>query len=341
MKKIVYFDILKIISIIFVILIHVLGEFFYIYNYNSFNYKLIVILESICRFSVPMFYMISGALFLNENKKITIKDMLKKYLPNILLLYIFWNTTYSIIDTCILKHETITLNIILQTIINTILGHKVYQFGFLIVIIGFYLCVPILRLITNKKNKKELEYLIILLLIFSGIIDFLPLFTNINISYPILFSGYIIYFILGYYLSTFELSKRTTKIIYILSSLSLISTILITIYYSNKNQLQYDLFMNYLTIFNITYSCGIFIFIKNITINIKDNKIIKFLKDTYFGIFAIHGLILGLCYKLKLFELKIPLIPKIILITIIIYLICLLITYIMKKIPIIKKLVRG
>ena len=100
-KRVIYFDILKAIAIIFVILIHVVSEHWDTLDVNSGSFVSLSLLDSVSRFCVPLYFMISGAIFLNEEKKITIKDILKKYIPRILLIFIFWNMAYTLIYYCV------------------------------------------------------------------------------------------------------------------------------------------------------------------------------------------------------------------------------------------------
>ena len=47
------------------------------------------------RFSVPIFLMCSGVLFLNK-KELTYNDILKKYISRLLIAFIFWNCIYAL-----------------------------------------------------------------------------------------------------------------------------------------------------------------------------------------------------------------------------------------------------
>lgn len=79
-NRIIYYDILRTISIIAVIVIHVIGN-----TINTFNLSGIpmVVYKSIWQlmyFAVPMFVVISGGIFLNPEKDINLKDLYKKYI---------------------------------------------------------------------------------------------------------------------------------------------------------------------------------------------------------------------------------------------------------------------
>ena len=260
-KRVLYFDILKAIAIVFVILIHVISEYFSTLSVSSVDFLVLTILDSISRFCVPVYFMISGALFLNEEKKITIKDVLKKYIPRILLIYVFWNLVYSFLDLIVNK-ATITCSTVGNIILDTILGKGIFHLYFLPIIIGFYLCAPIIKNITKKENRNILKYLLVILFVFLGFSGVLRYLFNISISYSILFGGYLIYFILGYYLNTFEISKRNTRIIYILGFIGLLITSICTLIFSKVNGIT-EVFFKYNSFNVIMYSAAIFLFAKN------------------------------------------------------------------------------
>lgn len=337
-KRVIYFDILKAIAILFVILIHAVSEHWDTLNVNSGSFVSLSLLDSISRFCVPVYFMISGAIFLNEEKNITIKDILKKYIPRILLIFIFWNMAYSLIYNYI-NDRVIDFAFVSKTFLHTLLGEGVFHLYFLPIIIGFYLCVPLLRKITTKDNRNILLYLIILLTIVFGSERLLLYFFDASVSYTLLFGGYLIYFILGYYLNTFDINKKNTNIIYILGIGGLLITFLGTIITSRVNGIT-DVFFKYDTFNVILYSSCIFLFAKNNFKKIND-KLLSVLSKTNFGIYLIHGLVLGGLEYIGVFNKldSTSITLSVILNTILIYIISIISVFILIKIPFIRRLV--
>ncbi len=337
-KRVLYFDLLKIVSIIFVVLIHVISEFWSFLDVNSNSFIVLSILDSISRFCVPIYFMVSGALFLNEEKKITIKDVLKKYVPRVLLLFVFWNLTYSFLYI-IFDSRTITINTVYNVFLDTILGDGIFHLYFLPIIIGFYLCLPILKQITKKENRNILKYLIILLFIFGGFNRIFDYLFNVTISYTIVFGEFLIYFILGYYLNTFDISKKNTKLIYAFGIIGLVITLFGTIISSKANGIT-DVFFKYDTFNVILYSSSVFLFAKNNFVRFNE-KVLKILTQTNFGVYLIHGLILGFFEYIGLFGkiANVSIALSVLLNSIIIYLMSTLCVYVLIKIPYIRKLV--
>ena len=340
-KRILYFDALKILSGIAVVFIHVISQYWYNLGITTRSFNTLTFFDSLCRFCVPIYFMISGALFLNEEKNITIKDIFKKYILKIFIVYVFWNICYGTLEEIIMKNNQVTIEILAKILIGTILGKKYFQLGFLVTIIGFYLCVPVLRLITKKENKKILEYLIIILFIFTSLNNTVSALLGIYLLYPLVFGGYLLYFILGYYLHNFELSKKAKKTIYILGVVSALLTAIFTIVHSKTIGYPSEVFFNYISFNVIMFTSALFVLFKNNFKLVKEKtiKILSVLSDTYFGIYILHGLVIGFYLKLGLFDLNLPIPLLTIIIAIIVYITSLIASYIMGKIPVIKKLI--
>ena len=91
-----YLDFLRLVATLGVIFLHVSAKEYHMY-FLTYDWYLSVIGDSMVRWSVPLFVMISGALFLNPDKNITYKDILKKYIPRLLIAYVGWSLIYTIL----------------------------------------------------------------------------------------------------------------------------------------------------------------------------------------------------------------------------------------------------
>lgn len=337
-KRVLYFDVLKIVAIFFVILIHIVSEYWDNLDVNSANFVWLSLFDSIARFCVPIYFMVSGAIFLNEEKKVTIKDVLKKYVPKVLIIFWVWNFVYNLVDV-FAANKVVSVKIIGNIIVNTLLGKGIFHLYFLPIIIGFYLCLPILKEFTKKSNKDILKYLIVILFIFISVTKILKYSFNVSIAYPILFSGYFIYFILGYYLNTFEINEKNTKIIYLLGALGLVITATGAIVCSRLFG-KTETFFNYLSFNVIFYSSAVFLFAKN-KVKKFNQFLLELLTSTNFGMYLIHGLILGLLEYIGLFaifdKLTVPI--GVIVNCVLIYILSLALVFVLIKIPVVRNLV--
>lgn len=150
------------------------------------------------------------------------------------------------------------------------------------------------------------------------------------------------FLILGYLLSTTEFSKKQKEIIYLLGIMSIIIRYGYTYYFSiNKDMLNRDLF-DYCSFISVFLAVSVFVFIKNINwdsvlkkMHIKTGYLVK-ISSCSFGIYLIHIIVKN--NVTNLFNLNVYSIWYRTVGAVLLYIICLLITYIIKKISILKKI---
>ena len=153
-QRINFLDYLRVFAIFFVIMIHVSAQNWYKIDVNDFFWQTFNFYDSISRWSVPVFVMISGALFLN--KDIIISQIYKKYILRLMISFLVWSAFY-----CFLGNRSLSLKNILN-------GE--YHMWFIFMIIGLYMLSPIIREIV--KNKKIMKYFLLLAFIFTFFIPF-------------------------------------------------------------------------------------------------------------------------------------------------------------------------
>lgn len=226
-KRLVYLDILNILSIFVVVAMHMNGSVHSLPLNKSWTFSLLV--NTLCYFAVPIFVMISGATLMNYRQKYDTKTFFKKRLMKVLVPFLFWSILMLIWR---IKTNQISLNIELINLINVILTNKeepIYYFMF--EIIGVYLTMPLISQLTDKKYRKTLWYVVITYFILKGVLSNIS--TIIGISYNqalnIQIGTYVVYAILGYLLSTEENIKSKTKfIIYTLAIIGILFRFLLT-----------------------------------------------------------------------------------------------------------------
>lgn len=74
-KRVGYFDILRIVSIFFVIVIHVTSVGLRLCETATPTWNVNWLLNSVSRWAVPVFFMVSGALFLDPRRELSIKKL--------------------------------------------------------------------------------------------------------------------------------------------------------------------------------------------------------------------------------------------------------------------------
>ena len=233
-KRVIYYDILNIISIIAVIAMHQNGIVHGNPMIRAWNTSLIV--DCICYFAVPVFCMITGATLINYREKYDTKTFFKKRFNKVLIPFLFWATVMFLWKVYILKEFTING---LTDFFNKFFQSKeqpIYYFMF--VIMGLYLMIPLLSHLTEPKHRKTLWYIVaVFFIINSSLVPILKLVKiEWNMDFSILFGKYVFFVILGYLLSTEDIEKKYRVLIYIGAVIGLIYRYAITFILSKRTE---------------------------------------------------------------------------------------------------------
>lgn len=236
-NRIVYFDHLRVAAIVAVVVLHVSAQ-----NWNevdpiSFQWNVFNIYNGLVRWCVPVLLMISGPLFLKRD--IPIKTLYSKYILRLAIAYLVWSAFYAVLvplgRTVLAGDPLPPLKLMIA---YTIAGDL--HTWFLPMIIGIYMCIPLIRQIVASKTTTR--YFLILSFLFAFLLpqvidlarDLLgekypsillasgTLLSNMNMD---MVTGYAFYFVLGYVLDDMVLTKKQRTIIYCLGVAGVLSSV--------------------------------------------------------------------------------------------------------------------
>jgi len=350
MKRVVWLDLVRIFSIFFVIVIHITAIDWYAKDPTSFGWNILNIYDSISRFCVPVFLMISGALFLSK-KNIDIKKLYTKNIMRLVVALMFWAFIYAIVSNWRLLNNFSLNNFFI--IVNSF--NKInYHLRFLLSLIGVYIFIPLIKKVT--EDEKLFKYLLIISIIFSIIIptinitfDYLNYFGGYNPFYQLYYSltnwlfkihipfvsGYLTFFLTGYKL--FKDPIKNKKLIYLLGVISLLFTVLATAFVSIKYNTPVEAYYSYNTINVYLLAIAVFVFFKEevskIKFNDKVTRFIKILSDSIFGIYLIHVIFIIFIKDFNLLPLNMNYILAVPLFSLIVFIMSFIAIYLIRKIP--------
>lgn len=338
-NHIYYFDWLRVFATIAVVTIHtVAGNVSSLQSGQEFSWLLGNFFETISRWSVPGFVMISGALLLKDQREISYGEFFKKRLSKVVIPFVGWSIIFYIYGVyygyfpfSIKEGISLFLN-------NEITSH----FWFFYMIVGIYLITPLLGVFVRNTKKNHIEYFLILWLYASIITKVSNFLFGIQFSLELFFvTDYVGYFLLGYYLNQFEIKKQWRMLSYLGLIVGLISTFFLTYFYtvSNGGQLH-QFWYEYFSPNVLLCASGLFIFFRY---NFNERRlplIFSGINQASLGIYIFHYWLLN-NYLWRVFpylEEFHPIIgiPLKILITLILSTI---ITLVLKRIPLVNKLV--
>ena len=302
-----------------------------------------MIVEVVCYWAVPIFLMLTGATLMKYREKYDTKTYFKKRIMKVFIPFIIWATIMTIWKCSIgvLKINDFSIKNILNIFFSN--GEETtYYFMFLI--LGIYLTIPLLSVLSEEKNRKICWYTVIAIFVTKSILPIiLKMFgVNYNTSLAIQLGDWAIYPLLGYLFSTHNFTKKQRTVIYILGILAAIFRYSMTYYWTTTSHVLNKTLFGYTQFHSVLLSSAVFVFIKNIDFNkkIESEKITKFLSkiaSCSFGIYLIHQIVMY--YEKSIFVINSASWQWRTLGVISTYLISLSIVYLLKKIPVVRKIV--
>lgn len=343
-----YVNILRSLAIIGVVVIHATGPLMSRVDNMPF-WWLGNLVDGAVRWCIPIFVMISGMLLLNPKKQESISVFMKKRASKILIPFVFWVVFYTLWK---LRRSLGDFSVVSEA--RNIIGGDVYfHLWYLYMIVGLYLITPVIRVVITHAQQRLIEYYLIIWFITSSLFPMASHFLDLNVGLKLeVFTGYLGYFILGYYLHNIQISDKAKKWMYLAGFIGLIVTFLGT-YLGTEAKGAFDAyFFEYKSPNTFFVSVALFIWVKNIDWDkhfSKDGtfmRVVAALSATSFGIYLIHPFVMSLLgtelKNLVGFKINYAFIHPIIGVPVSIVAILLLsflMVWIMRRIPIIKKLV--
>ena len=305
MKRKVYCDYLRLVATFAVVFIHVAASNWSNVDVNGIQWQVFNIYDSLVRWGVPIFVMISGALFLNRD--VPIKNIYSKYVLRMVIAFVSWSLFYAILTTDTFQHGLIYS---LKSHIGTLVtGH--YHMWFVLMIIGLYMCIPFMKKIVSDETV--MKYFLKLSFIFAFLIPWVLKIVNdfvgsnnsmiqkmvttidsnlMNMGMSMVL-GYTFYFILGYYLDCIEIKKDVRVMIYVAGILGFIFTVVADAGLSIKTQVANS---NYYGNFEVNVLLEVIavhtLFKYHTFQNDKVNRFVVVLSKFGFGAYLIHTFII-------------------------------------------------
>ena len=298
-RRVIYFDILRIVAIFFVVFVHLAAQHWADVDVSSRAWFAFNLYCTTGKWSVPIFVMISGALFLGRD--VSISAILKKNVARIATVFLFWSGCYALVYL-VFRHAP--LAVVLSQFIT---GH--YHLWFLYMIVGLYLLIPLLRPIV--QNETLTRYFLLLAFIFTFLLPQLALFlsfvsyqasavihTVIMYSYCFFPLGFTAYFIGGYYLSRRDFSRREEITLYCIGVAGLLVSVFAPVALSRAQGAPSDIFYTYNSLNVLCTSVPIFVFAKqHLNFPRMGEKAYMFLRKMSkysFGVYLVHPMVIEL-----------------------------------------------
>ncbi len=304
--RLLWADLLKIIAIFGVIILHVSASYLVPFT-GSREWWTGNIYDSLSRWCVPLFVMVSGALLLSGAGKRPLLEFLRVRVRRILVPFLAWSAIYFLYRIY-WKGDDLPL----YRFFTMILTEPIYyHLWFIYMLIVLYLFAPAAGAFLNRVQERHVWSLIGLWFFWASLLPILDLplefstyfSPDMNDYSPVRLSGY---FLLGYVLKEWKTRSAPG-----LSGLVLVflmgaaGTIFGTFFMSRSAGEFHPFFYKYYSITVVVMSVSLFLLIKSIFYTRKETrgdgveiirfnspKILQEIGISVFGVYLIHALVL-------------------------------------------------
>ncbi len=301
-ERVFYYDCLKCMAIFAVVFLHIAAGKWAVAEYTTYEWKVLNFYDSIVRWAVPIFVMVSGAIFLDTAKIPNIKKIYTKSVFRLFTAFLFWSILYALVSW----KRGLEFN---NAVLAIIKGN--YHMWFVFMIAGLYIISPLLHKIVESDELTK--YFLVIALIFTFIIPRglqfitildIPRVNSVIVAFQDAYSkmhfhftvGYSSYFVAGHYFSKRQLSKKAERIIYILGILGFVLTIYLTWWYTMKEGMASTLFYDEFSVPVALETIAVFVFVKyrisKWKVLDKNKRVISKFARYGFGAYLVHATII-------------------------------------------------
>ena len=327
----------RIFACLMVVFIHVSASGWYI-DPTLNEWRVFNLFDMAVRPGVPLFFMISGVLFLGRDS-FNVRKFIINNIMRLVFIYFIWSAIYELMINGFGSKS------FYDFLLGTINGY--YHLWFLPAMIVVYLFVPIVYSAINGERMNP-RYTLVLFLIFTILTTNLLLFFNdsqlvqwmcskLNISYL----PYMGYMVLGYILSKKNLHK---KVYIFFPSICYFLVTILSAYANRRYSLQKGEATAWLygdfCIPVFIQACCVFIFFQYFKgMRVKHPKVVKYVSDCTLGIYLLHPMVIKFLNEREISVSCFNPVLSVPCISIVVISMSFLITGILKAVPLIRKTV--
>jgi len=337
-KRYPAYDVMRIVAAFSVVVMHVTVNNIFFLPMGSAEWIKGMALNSVSHFGVPVFVMISGALFLDTGRKIDIKRIWTHNILRMVLVLIVWSLFYGITDYLEYRAEYVY---IFREVID---GRQ--HLWFIPMLVGLYMIQPVLLRWVKSASEKEVRYFLMLFLFigvlweslrsygFSGVIEHMDKFRDVE-----LFCSYAGYFVMGYYIVHIGFSPGVRKVIYLLGGVSFFALPVVSVLVSRHRQVPVTAFSDSFSVFVFLSATAFFAMMVKIMekhdISQRSSAVLSELGRDTFGVYLCHIMLMERFQMLREFCGKMPSISGALIYSLLLFLLGTMISAVLRRLPVV------
>ena len=346
--RLAYADLLRVLSIAAVVVIHVVSLWIYDVPVGSGAWDIYNVYDSLVRWCVPVFVMLSGMFLLDPKKSLSLPTLFFRYFLRMVTALFFWGMAYHLLYD--LAAGALSLGSLPHALYAVVLGNTETHLWFLTMMMGLYLLTPILRAFIRGASRGDLHWFFLIYAVFMLV---LPLFLrlrgsqtaalyadrfylNFTLAFPPL--AYVGYFVAGYYLKTYTLGRIAEWLIYLLGIAGAVATVGGTTLLSTRASGLDTTLYSYLTPNVAAMAVAVFVLFRYL-LGVSDERSrkgqVSAMAACGFGVYLSHVVFLILLRHFGLAILPIPAAVAVPLLTIVIFIPSYALSWLLHKLPVV------
>jgi len=303
-ERIQYLDVLRVLSMLAVVFLHTAAGTLRV-DRDSAVWHFANVFTSLATASVPLFFMISGALLLRSPSTASVSYTLKKRVPRVLIPFLVW----SLVAVAYYAYITWRTNgapdwsLTVDKLKHLPSEPTAIHLWFMYALIPLYILSPFIKKLIDSLSRDLVVYLLAIWLFFSCLLPTVALFlpasyrpiVTLDPKYDLTFvAGYAGYFIVGYYLMQMK-RVVSTRLVASVAGAAVVCITLGTWWKTNALGHYVEIFKTYTGIFVVVLSCALFLLVKEWLRRRRLGRVagtvVGYLAPLAFGVYLVHNLL--------------------------------------------------
>ncbi len=292
-RRIYWADVVRAVAIFLVVLAHVnikgdgapwIPPFYYVLS----------------RMGVPFFFMLSGYLLLQKQEPIGIFFL--KRVRKVLVPFVIWSVIYMVFWNREFAGVALSVQAVVRSLIRILRGPRANHLWFFYALFGLYLITPVLRVLVAKGTRREVLYLCGVWLMAGPVLAWVEEFTVIRVGVDLRYvTGYLGYFLLGYFLGGLHPGRRAMAGAALLHLLGFGVTFW-GLWFVTRGGQHRDAFESYLSLGVVMMSLGMFMLLRWLgeRTPLLARRLAFAVSRVSFGVYLIHVMVMDVVVTLGL-----------------------------------------
>lgn len=253
---------------------------------------------SLLRWATPFFIMLSGSFLLEPSRPESNRQFLRKRILRVFLPFAFWTVVYMVYQYRASFSGGVSGFPGVGEVLYKIFFEDVYyHLWFVPMIVSLYMLTPTFRIFIRHAERRDIEYFLLVAFFITAMQHLFPGFFIVEY---IGWLGYIGFYVLGYYLSTYQIPQPWRKVLYAAGLLMPIVTALSTWWVSSITGAHDQKFYIYFSPNVVLMTVAFFSWLRWADWSSfadrfpKTDRFIHHFSALSFGIYFIHALVLDI-----------------------------------------------